>query len=142
MFEISGYNSRFRYSETMDVALDKKTKNALAWIVGILNRHNTPFQISGGFAAKLYGSPRPLNDIDLDIPRDGFDKIIEEVKAYIVYGPEQYKDKKWDVYLMTLNYHGQEIDVGEKDFSIHDSASDSWLKFTSDFSKTVPTEVD
>ena len=45
----------------------EKTVDALRWIVGILEKKNILYQISGGFAAKLYGSSRPLNDIDIDI---------------------------------------------------------------------------
>jgi hypothetical protein len=41
--------------------------NALRWIIGILDRHNIQYQITGGFAAKLYGSSREVNDIDIDI---------------------------------------------------------------------------
>lgn len=50
----------------------EKTINALKWIIKILNSKNIPYQISGGFAAKMYGSIRPLNDIDIDIPEDNF----------------------------------------------------------------------
>lgn len=88
----------------------RDTKRALEWIVGVLRKRQIPFQISGGCAAKIYGSQRELNDIDIDIPRDCFEKIIVDVKPFLIYGPSQYKDGKWDLYLMTLNYAGQEID--------------------------------
>ena len=94
------------------MVLSETARNALIWITGILEEKNIPFQISGGLAAKIYGSPRPLNDIDIDIPRDGFAKILSAVEAYIVFGPADYENGKWDLYLMTLDYHGQEIDIG------------------------------
>ena len=103
--------------------MEEKTKNALIWITDILNKYQIPFQISGGFAAKIHGSPRPLNDIDIDIPKDSFGKIMTDVKKYITYGPRHHKDKKWDLYLMTLNYHGQEIDIGSADIKIYDNES-------------------
>ena len=121
--------------------IEKKTESALIWITGILNKHKIPFQISGGFAAKLYGSPRPLNDIDLDIPKERFAEIVDEVKEHIVFGPAEYKDKKWDLYLITLNYHGQEIDIGSTDVKIYDNTTDTWLDFLSDLSKSVEMEV-
>jgi predicted nucleotidyltransferase len=111
----------------MEIQVEEKTKNALLWITEILNRHNIPFQICGGLAAKLYGSPRPLNDID-----------IEEVKEYIIFGPEQYLDEKWDLWLMTLNYFGQEIDIGGAiHLKIFDSQHDVWVPFPVDFAKVA-----
>ena len=50
----------------------KDPKAALHWIVAILNRHRVPFQITGGLAAKAYGSDRDLVDIDIDIPEEAF----------------------------------------------------------------------
>jgi len=107
----------------------KNTKNALIWITTLLNNKSIPFQISGGLAAKIYGSPRPLNDIDIDIPEENFITIYEDVKPYIIYGPNQYKDKKWDCYLMTLNYFGQEIDIcGAYNTKITTKDNKAWLK--------------
>jgi hypothetical protein len=125
----------------MEIELEEKTKSALIWITDILNKYQVPFQISGGFAAKMYGSPRPLNDIDIDIPKEKFEKILEDVKEYIVEGPEDYRDEKWDLYLMTLNYHGQEIDIGSADIKIYDSAAGVWIPFTTNFEKSVWKEV-
>ena len=125
----------------MEIKLEEKTKNALIWITDILNRHKVPFQISGGFAAKMHGSPRPLNDIDIDIPKEKFGEIVSDVKEYIIDGPHDFKDKKWDLYLMTLNYHGQEIDIGSVDIKIYDNESKAWLPFTTNFEKSEWKEV-
>ena len=117
--------------------MEKDTKGALEWIVGILEKYEVPFQISGGCAAKIYGSPRELNDIDIDIPENYFSKIISDVKPYIIYGPDQYKDNKWGLYLMTLNYAGQEIDIGSGNAKISTKDRDKWIDFSTDFSKAV-----
>ena len=110
-----------------------KIKNALVWITNILNSKKVPFQISGGLAARIYGSPRPLNDIDIDIPEENFIDIYEDVKPYITYGPDQYKDEKWDCYLMTLNYFGQEIDIcGANNTKITAKDNKTWLSLSSD----------
>lgn len=112
---------------------ETKIKNALVWITGILNSKEIPFQISGGLAAKIYGSPRPLNDIDIDISEGNFPDIYEEVRPYIIYGPDRYRDEKWDCYLMTLNYFGQEIDIcGAKNTKITTKNRKSWIPLLSD----------
>lgn len=54
---------------------------------------------------------RPLNDIDIDIPDARFPEIIDEVMPYVTYGPGRFKDGKWDCEQITLDYHGQEIDI-------------------------------
>ena len=90
----------------------RNTKAALAWIVGILNELKIPFEIDGGLAAEMYGSDRELVDIDINIPEDQFGRLGPLVKEYITFGPKQYKDENWDLYMMTLKYAGQNIDIG------------------------------
>ena len=89
-----------------------KTANALKWISTILKNHNIPFQVTGGLAAHVYGATRPINDIDIDIPEDRFHEIIEDVRPYVTEEPTRIVSSVWDVYVMTLNYHDQEIDIG------------------------------
>ena len=94
---------------------EKKTIEALRWIVEIFNRHNVPYRIGGGFAAKMYGSPRPLNDIDFGIPEKYFSIILPDISEYVTHGLKRYKDAKWDLEALSLNYHGQEIDISGTD---------------------------
>ena len=89
----------------------KNTEEALKWIVGILQKHNIPFRISGGFAARIYGSNRELADIDIGMQENYFPQILPEIKDYIVSGPEIYKDDEWNLFAATLNYKGQDIDL-------------------------------
>jgi hypothetical protein len=90
----------------------KKTKDALHWIVWILRKHKIPFQITGGFAANIYWSKRPLADIDIDLPDKYIFDLLPEVKKYIVYWPKHFKDWAFDLLLVTLDYKWQEIDLG------------------------------
>jgi hypothetical protein len=90
--------------------MNRDANTAFHWIITILNKLNIPFQISGGLAAIAYGATRPLEDIDIDIPEEKFSLLDEEVKDFIIYGPECFKDESWDLLLMTLNYHQQLID--------------------------------
>ena len=122
--------------------LEEKTVAALKWIIGILNSHSIPYQISGGFAAKLYGSKRKLNDIDIDIPEKSFETILDEVRDYIVDGPRQYVDGKWDLYLMTLDYKGQEIDIsGAYEAKISNKERTTWISLPINLSNVVKIDV-
>ncbi len=122
---------------------EEKTINALKWIVEILNEKNIPYQVSGGFSAKIYGSNRPLNDIDFDIPENDFDLILSEVSPYVIYGPSQYHDEKWDAYLMTLDFNGQEIDIcGANKTKISNKDKTKWIYAPTDLSKTREIEIE
>lgn len=120
----------------------KNAKAALSWITDILKQHQVPFQISGGLAAIAYGATRPLEDIDIDIPDNKFDLILENVKPHIIFGPERFKSDKWDLLLMTLNYQGQDIDLSGADSTyIFSEESEKWVKLIEDFSAAPSKNV-
>ena len=113
---------------------NKKLADALKWIVLILRKHDVPFQISGGFAANIYGAKRPVNDIDMDIPEDKMELLLPDLKPYITFGPAEYKDEKWNLELITLNYNGQEIDIGGAfNTKIFDEKNKVWENYPAKF---------
>lgn len=117
-------------------------KITLLWITDILKKHQIPFQISGGVAARAYGATRPIADIDIDIPNDKFEIVKKEVSSFITYGPAHFKSDKWDLLLMTLNYKGQEIDLsGIYQAKIFNEETDSWVEFFDDLSSAVICDV-
>lgn len=110
--------------------------------MSILTHHQIPFQVTGGLAAHLYGGKRPLLDIDLDIPEESFELILEEVRPYLVFGPELHQGDIWKVELMTLNYEGQDIDLGGAyKTQIFNSQTGAWLDSPADFSKVRMMEI-
>lgn len=112
----------------------KDTKKAFHWIIGILKSHNVPFQISGGLAANIYGSTRPLADIDIDISEDKFNDILPDVTPYIISGPERFCNENFDLFVMTLNYAGQKIDICSDMVKICDAKTGEWHDNSTDFS--------
>ena len=99
----------------MKIELNEKVMSGLLWITEILNRNNIPYKIGGGFAAKIYGSPREINDIDISLSGKYFNKIIPEVSDYITAGPKHYLNEKWDCNTLSVNYYGQDIDMTDVD---------------------------
>ncbi|MDO8518107.1 MAG: hypothetical protein Q7S26_02345 [bacterium] len=121
---------------------EKNTEGAFRWIVGLLRKHSIPFRIAGGFAASIYGSARPIADIDIGIPDDRFDDLYEDVKEYVTFGPAQYLDREWDLKLMTLMYRGQEIDIdGATTSKFFDRDTNTWIVGTRDLSIHEMREV-
>lgn len=120
----------------------RNTKGAFKWIVELLHEHSIPFQISGGFAARLYGSTRELADTDIGIPDDRFEELLPEVKKYIIYGPEHYLDDEWDLKLMTLKYENQKIDIaGRDEIKIFDKTNKVWVPAHRDLTVSEGREV-
>ncbi|MBA2649581.1 MAG: GNAT family N-acetyltransferase [Legionella sp.] len=114
----------------------QKIKEALVWITDILIKNQIPFQITGGLATHAYGATRPIADIDIDIPEDSFAIFQKEVSKFITYGLAHYKSESWDLMLMTLDYHGQIIDLsGAYKTKIFNAKTNQWQGITEDLSK-------
>lgn len=105
-------------------------------------QNNIPFQISGGFAAKLYGANRPLFDIDIDIKGKDFDKLLPFVEDYILSGPKRYLDDSFDLQLLTLEYQGQRIDLSVSENSkIYNAKTKQWQECETNFNSFKEFEV-
>ena len=121
---------------------DNKIQEAFLWIVNILKKRHIPFQIACGLAAISYGVKRDLYDIDIDIPEDLFARIILEVSPYIIFGPARFKDTNWDIYLLTLCYKEQLIDIdGAYQTKIMNAKNGLWEPIKTDFSLTEKIKI-
>lgn len=124
------------------VIATKIQKEAFAWIVGILRKHDVPFQVTGGLAARAYGSKRRLNDIDLEIPDNRFQDILQEVKSYITRGPARDIYFCWDTYGMSLVYKGQEIDItGANSVKLLNKNTGEWEMLDTDLREACQKEI-
>ena len=111
-------------------------EEAFDWIIGILKRHKIPFVISGGLAARAYGSKRGLRDFDFDIANDGFEKILSDVRPYITAGPEKHISRAFENTLLELTYREQKIDIaGASDAKIFNRATDEWSPDETDLTR-------
>jgi len=89
----------------------KRTKAAFVYVVNTLNENRVPFVIAGGLAAKLYGSPRPLFDIDIWIPRKHMKLIRAKLLKFVTMDLKRFKDDRWNDYTMTLRVFGLDFDI-------------------------------
>ena len=104
-----------------------ETKQALSWIIDFLESNNIQYLICGGLAAIAYGSNRPLHDIDLYVPEQHYQSVIEFGHTFISYGPDRFCDKHWNIEYVQFNYKGQKIEVGSsKDIKIFNSNNHEW----------------
>jgi hypothetical protein len=115
----------------------KNAKQALRWIVAALEKRGVRYQITGGLAAKIYGSKRKLADIDIAIPEKDFPKILPDVRKYVQFGPASVRGKKWRAErYMKLNYQGQVIELdGAYKTKIFDKKAKRWVKYGIDLTK-------
>ncbi len=109
--------------------MTRRTIEALKWIVGILDDNGIPYRIGGGLATHLYGSGRPVNDIDISLSGQHFPTIVPLVRKYIVAGPKHYRNEKWDCETLSLSYHGQDIDLTDVDtLLMRDKDDTTWIR--------------
>lgn len=103
-------------------------EKAFKWIIGIFTKHKVPFVVSGGLAARAYGSTRKLRDFDFDISNGSFKRILPDVAEYIESGPELHTSTAFKNTLLKLDYRGQEIDIaGAEDAEIYDKKRKKWV---------------
>lgn len=122
--------------------MGRKTKYAFVWIIKLLKKNNIEFRITGGLASKIYGSDRPLSDIDIEISNKDIVKIKNHIKEYVIYGPKRYKDNEFDLLLMTIKYKGQEMDIcGIDSQKIFDKNNKKWVKEKIDLKKYKKKKV-
>jgi hypothetical protein len=113
----------------------RNTKSAITWITNILKELDIPHEIDGGLAAKMYGATRELADIDINIQRADFEKLAPRVNEYLKFGPTRYTDEHWKLYMMTIKYAGQLIDIGAlEEMQYFDSKNKKWVDFPTDLS--------
>jgi len=116
--------------------MEEKTKNALRWIVEILNKNNIAYRIGGGFAAHVYGSPRPIKDIDITFSGKYFSMIMSDVSGYIEYDLGHYSNEKWDCDYLLLDYHGQKIDITDIDtLKMSNKEQTKWFQTKDEYKK-------
>jgi hypothetical protein len=109
--------------------VSKDIRKALQWIVRTLHEKKIPFYISGGFAAVIYGSPRTIKDIDIDIPEKYFERALLVTKKYLSWGPKHVLKKPWGVHVFTLTRFGCEVDISAGDtMRFYDLAKKKWVK--------------
>jgi hypothetical protein len=121
----------------------KNTRESLKWIASILNQNDITYRLGGGMAMKLYGSERPVNDIDISVSGKDFRKIIPLTKDYITSEPRHYKNEKWDCNTLSLSHNGQEIDLTDVD-TLRMSSKDKnqWIKNKDIYEKYSDVKID
>lgn len=86
--------------------------DAFRWVVSVFRAQDIPFQVSGGLAARAYGSVRPLRDLDFDIPDEHMENLAMVVAPFVQHGPVRTRSLAFENLLLTLGYHGVAIDIG------------------------------
>lgn len=117
-------------------------ERALRWIAEILQRHDIPYQICGGLAARAYGGTRSLNDIDLYMPMLKFNLIRPQVESAVTWGPAYEKSALWDLTYVKMVYADQKIEIGDSAATkIFNAAEQCWVKQVIHFEQSVYTEI-
>lgn len=113
-------------------------RQAIQWIVALLNARSIPFQICGGLAARGYGASRALNDIDLFVPGEHFQTVVADGDAHISKPAGHYCEEGWDLTYVQFVHSGVKIEVGSTDQPrIFDALQQRWIPLSIDLSRSV-----
>ncbi|WP_264777684.1 nucleotidyltransferase domain-containing protein [Deinococcus aetherius] len=85
-----------------------------------LERHDIPYQVTGGLAGNVHGSRWPLHDLDLDVRTADLPRLAALFAPAVVWGPGRYVDAEFDLPLLRLNVDGVEVDFS--------GAEDAWAR--------------
>ena len=106
-------------------------------MVDLLDARNIPFQICGGLAANAYGSDRDLHDIDLFVPGERFQAVVQAGEAYISKPAAHRQEEGWDLTYVQFIYEGIKVELGNADGPrILDAKAQTWVDLNIDFSRS------
>jgi hypothetical protein len=104
-----------------------KAGDALNWIIDYLEKSDVPYLVCGGLAAIAYGAKRQLNDIDIYVPKERYEEVVQFGKKYISYGPERFVSEHWNIDYVQFIFNGTKIEVGSsEDVKIFDVKKKVW----------------
>lgn len=111
----------------------RDSKRAFDWITNLLDDLGHPYIVVGGLAANIFGGNRPLNDIDLDVPKSALFEVAERSKSYVTFGPARYRDEQFDIELLSLRYAEQDIDLtAAENILLFDRQAAEWREVPTD----------
>lgn len=114
------------------------TIEALKWITRLLEDNKVPYLICGGFAAFVFGSKRAINDIDIFVPEEFFNHVVNLGKNYVSKPAKHYFEEAegWNVKYVQFTHGETKIEIGSsKGVEIFDASSNEWVELEVDFSK-------
>lgn len=113
-------------------------KQALRWILQLLQQQQVPYMLCGGLAAVVYGATRPVHDIDLFVADTHFLQVAEAGTTYISKPPRRYCEEAegWDLEYLQFLYAGTKIEVGNIDKTkIYDIQAGQWVCLQADLAE-------
>lgn len=92
---------------------ERRLPGVLRWVTQKLEAHALPYQVVGGLAARAYGATRPLLDINLYAPLGAGGSFLEDIRTYVLWGPQVYVDEHWKLAFVKVSYRGCRIEIGD-----------------------------
>ena len=107
---------------------------ALKLIIPIFHSHNITYRVTGGLAGNFYGSQWQLYDIDIEVGQSDIHKIVDLFKEYIVIDLMRLVDDEFDLFMLTLEIHGVDIEINQAEDAFIFS-EDATIRLDHDLSK-------
>jgi hypothetical protein len=102
---------------------------ALAILHHCFAENDIRYQLTGGMAARLYGSSRALNDIDIEVNERDIERVQIALAEYVTKGLYRLIDDSFDIWMMTLNIDGTPVDISQAAPILLRGVVGSWQRF-------------
>ena len=93
--------------------ITEKQLEVLELLIATFDQCKVPYQFTGGLAGNIHGSNWPLHDIDVDMNRADMPLMSKGFASNVVRPHARFVDEEFDLYLMTLNIEGVEVDISQ-----------------------------
>ncbi|MCU0542855.1 MAG: hypothetical protein MUE44_11770 [Oscillatoriaceae cyanobacterium Prado104] len=85
----------------------------LKLLVLTFDKHQIPYQITGGLAGNIYGSTWPLHDIDIEVPQTRIAEVADLFRAYTVRPLSRFVDEEFDLMFLALRINDIEVEINQ-----------------------------
>jgi len=95
------------------IALSPAQHDAVSILLACLDDAGVWYRATGGLAGNIHGSRWPLHDIDLDVRKDEWDRVLAAMSDFVETSPRPYEDHEFRLILANARIEGVHVDIAQ-----------------------------
>ncbi len=93
--------------------LSQAQHDAVSILLACLDDAGVWYRVPGGLAGNVYGSRWPLHDIDVDVRKDEWTRVLAAVGDFLETPPRPYADDEFQLILANARIEGVGVDIAQ-----------------------------